>query len=74
MKPMKSVAHLKAIWNVSEIEFADGIHLPFGCYAIFKSDNEVKFFDDYKLREVRKENPLEHEYYCVNDDQFLKVA
>lgn len=58
----------------SEIEFADGTHLPFGCYAIFKSDDEVKFFDDYKLRKVRKENPLEHEYYCFNDDQFLKVA
>lgn len=56
----------------SEIEFADGIYLPFGCYAIFKSDNEVKFFDDYKLREVRKENPLEHEYYCFNEDQFFK--
>nr|DAG16421.1 MAG TPA: hypothetical protein [Caudoviricetes sp.] len=58
----------------SEIEFADGTCLPFGCYAIFKSDDELKFFDDYKLREVRKENPLEHEYYCFNDDQFLKVA
>lgn len=58
----------------SEIEFADGTYLPFGCYAIFKSDDEVKFFDDYKLREVRKGNPLEHEYYCFNDDQFLKIA
>lgn len=58
----------------SEIEFANGTYLPFGCYAIFKSDNEVKFFDDYKLREIRKENPLEREYYCFNDEQFLKVA
>ena len=58
----------------SEIEFADGACLPFGCYAIFKNDSEVRFFDDYKLREIRKENPLEHEYYCFTDEQFLKTA
>ena len=27
-----------------------------------------------KLREIRKENPLEHEYYCFTDEQFLKTA
>lgn len=58
----------------SEIAFKDGTYLPFGCYAIFKSEDEVRFFDNYKLKEVRKENPLEHEYYCFNDEQFLKVA
>ena len=57
----------------SEIEFADGTYIPFGNYAIFKSDDKVKFLDDYKLREVRKENPLKHRYYCFNDEQFLKV-
>ena len=55
----------------AEIEFKDGTYLPFGCYAIFKNDDEIRFFDDYKLREVRKENPLEHKYYCFTDEQFL---
>ena len=55
----------------TEIEFEDGTYLPFGCYAIFKNDDKIRFFDDYKLREVRKENPLEHKYYCFTDEQFL---
>lgn len=55
----------------TEIEFKDGTYLPFGCYAIFKNDDEIRFFDDYKLREVRKENLLEHKYYCFTDEQFL---
>lgn len=55
----------------AEIEFKDGTYLPFGCYAIFKNDDEIRFFDDYKLREVRKENPLEHKYYCFTNEQFL---
>lgn len=58
----------------SEIEFKDGTHLPFGCYAIFKNSDEMRVFNDYTLREIRKENPLEHEYYCFSDEQFLKVV
>lgn len=57
-----------------EIELKDGTHFPFGCYAIFRSDDELIIFDDYKLREIRKENPLEHKSYCLSDEQFLKVA
>lgn len=56
-----------------KIEFADGTDLPFGCYAIFKSDAEVRVFDDCELNRIRKENPLEHIYSCFSDEQFLTV-
>lgn len=58
----------------SSIEFKDGKCLPFGCYAIFKNKKEIRFFDDYNLRRIRKESPLEREVYCLSDEQFFKIA
>lgn len=67
------------IYNVihitdASIELDDGTCLPFGCYAIFKNDTEIKILNDYELREVRKSNPLEHKFYCFNDETFLSIA
>lgn len=58
----------------SVIELSNGKYLPVGCYAIFKSDKELIICDDHKLKAIRKENPLKQEYYCFNDEQFLKVV
>ena len=58
----------------TEIEFKGGTYLPFGCYAIFKNKKEIRFFDDYNLRRIRKESPLEREVYCLSDEQFFKIA
>lgn len=55
------------------IELNDGTCLPFGCYAIFKNDTEVRFFNDYELRKVRRYNPLENHCYCFNDKTFLNI-
>ena len=58
----------------SVIELSNGKYLPLGCYAIFKSDKESIICDEHKLKEIRKENPLKHRYYCFTDEQFYKVA
>lgn len=56
----------------SAIEFSDGTSLPVSCYSIFKNDKGTRFFDDYWMREIRKENPLEHHNLCFTDEQFYK--
>lgn len=58
----------------SAIDFNDGTSLTVGCYAIFKGENGIKIYDDYKLREIRNNNPLENNIYCFNDETFLKVV
>ena len=58
----------------SAIDFNDGTSLPVGCYAIFESEDGTRICDDYKLREVRNNNPLENSIYCFTDEAFLKVA
>lgn len=58
----------------SSIDFNDGTSLPVGCYAIFESEDGIRIYDDYELREVRNNNPLENNIYCFTDETFLKVA
>lgn len=58
----------------STIDFNDEISLPVGCYAIFECKDGIQIYDDYKLREVRNNNPLENNIYCFNDETFLKMA
>lgn len=58
----------------SSVEFSDGTSLPVGCYAIFKCDDETKFYDEYELRNIRKNNPLSDHLYCLDDDTFLKAC
>jgi len=58
----------------SSIDFNDGTSLLVGCYAIFENDDGMKIYDDYKLRDIRNNNPLESHIFCFNDDTFLKTA
>lgn len=58
----------------SAIEFNDGTILSPGCYAIFEREGEIRVYDDYKLRDIRKENPLKNQVYCFSDENFLKVV
>lgn len=58
----------------SAIDFNNRTSLPIGCYAIFESDDGMRIYDDYKLREIRNNNPLENNIYCFTDETFLKVA
>lgn len=58
----------------SAIHFSDGISFPVGCYVLFEREGKVKIYDDYKLREIKNNNPLESHIYCFNDETFLKVV
>lgn len=58
----------------SAIDMNDGTFLPFGCYAIFKGEDGIRIFDDYELKDIRKNNPLESNFYCFDDETFLKIA
>ncbi len=58
----------------SAIDLNNGISLPVGCYAIFKGEDGTKIYDDYKLKDIRKNNPLKNIIYCFDDETFLKVA
>lgn len=58
----------------SSITMSNGAYLPVGCYAIFKSDDGTKIYDDRQLRNIRNNNPLESHIFCFNDDTFLKTA
>lgn len=58
----------------SAIDMSDGTSLPYGCYAIFKGEDGIRIFDDYELKDIRKNNPLESNFYCFDDETFLKIA
>ena len=58
----------------SAIEFPDGTLLPVGCYAIFKCDDETRFCNDYELRNIRNNSPLSNHFYCLTDEEFMKIA
>ena len=58
----------------SSIDFNDGTSLPVGCYAIFEGEDGMRIYDNYKLREIRNNNPLERNAYCFDDETFFKVA
>lgn len=55
------------------ITFNDGTFLPFGSYVIFEKEGKRIFYNYYKLRNIRNDNPLESHIYCFNDDTFLKI-
>lgn len=56
----------------SGIDFNDGTSLPVGCYAIFKNEDGVTIYNDRKLKDIRKSNPLERNVYCFNDKTFFE--
>lgn len=58
----------------SSIDLSDGTSLPVGCYAIFKGEDGIQIYNDYKLKEIRNKNPLENNIYCFDDETFLKVV
>ena len=58
----------------SAIDFNDGTSLPVGCYAIFEGEDGMRIYDDYKLREVRNNSPLSNHFYCLTDEEFMKIA
>ena len=58
----------------SAIDMSDGTSLPFGCYAIFKGEDGIRIYNDYELKDIRKNNPLERNFYCFDDETFLKIA
>ena len=58
----------------SAIEFSDRTSLPVGCYAIFKCDDETRFCNDYELRNIRNNNQLSNHFYCLTDEEFMKIA
>lgn len=58
----------------SSIDFSDGTFLPIGCYAIFEGEDGIVVYNDYELREIRNNNPLDKNIYCFDDETFLKVS
>ena len=58
----------------SAIEFPDGTSLPVGCYAIFKCNDETRFCNDYELRNIRNNSPLSNHFYCLTDEEFMRIA
>ena len=46
----------------SAIDFNDGTSFPVGCYAIFEGEDGVRICDDYKLREIRKQQSVGKQY------------
>ena len=56
----------------STIVLSNGTNLAIGCYVIFRNNEELVILDDYKLRNIRKDNHLYHKFVCFTDEQFYE--